>query len=455
MVWSDFRMHELAPIRYTKIADASIAYRDCGGDGPPIVYLGTNGSHQDVIWEEPGYAHFLTSLMALGRLVCFDRRGSGLSSHTSRPTIESRVADVEAVLEAVAVDAAVLIASIGSTQSALAFAATHPDRCRALVLFCPTARSSRTTGYEIGAPPELVRLAMDFVESIWGTGLTARLYTPSLAEDAQFVAWTAKYERAVATPIEARQWIQMYDETDVRDILPLVRVPTLVATPSNSEEMAVEQARYVANHLSDARAVEFPTRDQYPFGDSMSPFLAAVASFLIDVVDLGVAPSSNRRLAAVLFTDIVSSTEQLQEVGDRQWRAMLESHDEIARQVITRSGGRVVKSTGDGTLAIFDGPASAVLAALEIVRTLRRIGLSIRAGVHVGELEERGDDITGIAVHIGSRIADRAGPGEVIVTTTVRDLVAGSGLQFESRGVHELKGIQDPVTLLAASLEQR
>lgn len=437
------------------LGDESDAYRDCGGDGPPIVYLGTNGSHQDVIWEEPGYAHFLTSLMALGRLVSFDRRGSGLSSHTSKPTIEARVADVEAVLDAVAVDAAVLIASAGSTQVALAFAATHPDHCRALVLFSPSARMNRTTGYEIGAPSELVELAIDGAESMWGTGVTASLYVPSLADDPQFVVWIAKYERAVATPVEARQWVQMYNETDVRDILPLVRVPTLVATPSNGDPIAVEQARYVATHLSKARSVEFPTRDQYPFGDSMAAFLESVAAFLAEVVDLDMIPSSNRRLAAVLFTDIVSSTEQLQTVGDRQWRTMLESHDEIAQRIVTRNSGHVVKSTGDGTLAIFDGPASSILAALEFLRTMPRIGLSVRAGVHVGEVEERGDDIAGIAVHIGSRIADLAAPGEVIVTTTVRDLVAGSGLQFESRGVHALKGIQEPVNLLAASPERQ
>ncbi len=445
-------MQELPPVRYTKIGGESVAYRDCGGEGAPLVYLGTNGSHQDLIWDEPGYAHFLRSLAALGRLISFDRRGSGLSSHTTKPTIEARVADIEAVLDAVVVDEAVLIASVGSSQAALAFAATHPDRCRALILYAPSARNSRADDYEIGFPLEAVQSAIDVTESLWGTGITALLYAPSLAGDPQFAAWAARTERAIATPVEAREWVEMYDESDVRDVLPHVRVPVLVATPAKGGEFAPAWSRYVAERLPDARPVEIAAQDHWPFGDGMQAFLAAISEFLAEVVHLDVVDSADRRLAAVLFTDIVSSTEQLQAVGDRRWRAMLESHDDIAQRTVGRHGGRVVKSTGDGTMAIFDGPASAVVAALDLLAALRRFDLQARAGVHVGELEERGDDVTGIAVHLASRVAGRAAPGEVLVTTTVRDLVAGSGLRFEPRGVHELKGMREPVTLLAASL---
>jgi class 3 adenylate cyclase/pimeloyl-ACP methyl ester carboxylesterase len=447
-------VRQLPPIRYTKVQGESIAYRDCGGPGQPLVYLGTNGSHQDLIWDEPGYAHFLGNLMELGRLVSFDRRGSGLSSHTTKPTIDARTADVVAVLDAVGADAAVLIGSVGSSQAALAFAATHPDRCRALVLFAPSARMSRAPGYDAGYPGELVQLAIDAAESAWGTGVTAPLYTPSLVDDVGFVAWVAKMERSSATPVEAREWVQMYIGTDVRDVLPHVSAPVLVAIPSDAEEYVTAQSRFVADHLPNARAIEIPGRDLWPFGDGMEPFLAAVTGFLAEVVHLELTASSNRRLAAVLFTDIVSSTEQLQAAGDRRWRATLESHDEIAGHVVARRGGRVVKTTGDGTVAVFDGPASAVLTALEFISAVKRIGLSVRAGVHVGELEERGDDIAGIAVHLASRIADRAEPGEVLVTTTVRDLVAGSGLRFEERGVHHMKGIREPAVLLAASLAE-
>jgi class 3 adenylate cyclase len=445
-------MAELPPVRYTRLGGETIAYRDCGGDGPTLVYLGSNGSHQDLMWDEPGYAHFLRSLNALGRLVTFDRRGSGLSSHTTKPTIEVRVADIEAVLDAVQCDAAVIVASVGSSQSALAFAATHPDRCRALALYAPTARTSAAPGYEIGFPSDEIATARDATEAVWGTGITAYLYAPSLAGDAQFVAWAARLERAIATPIEAREWVEMYEETDVRDVLPHVRVPVLVATPANAGDYVPRLSRYVADRLPDARAVELAAQDHWPFGDGMHAFVAAVGAFLGDVIDLEVVDRADRRLAAVLFTDIVSSTEQLQAAGDRQWRALLESHDDLAQRSVTRHGGRIVKSTGDGTLAVFDGPAGAVVAALELLTALRRIDLPVRAGVHVGEVEERGDDVTGIAVHLASRVADRAAPGEVLVTTTVRDLVAGSGLQFDPRGTHDLKGMPDPVTLLAASL---
>ncbi len=447
-------MPQLPPIRYTKVQGESIAYRDCGGPGQPLVYLGTNGSHQDLIWDEPGYAHFLRSLMDLGRLVSFDRRGSGLSSHTTKPTIEARTADVIAVLDAVAIEAAVIVASVGSSQAALAFAATHPERCRALVLFAPSARMSQTSGYDAGMPAELMQSGIDLAELTWGTGVTAMLYAPSLAENVEFVAWTAKMERSIATPVEAREWVEMYDATDVRDVLPHVGVPALVAIPSDAGDLVAAQSRYVADHLESARAIEIPGRDHWPFGDGMEPFLAAATDFLAEVVHLDPIASSNRRLAAVLFTDIVSSTEQLQAAGDRRWRATLESHDEIAQHAVARRGGRVVKTTGDGTMAVFDGPASAVLTALDFISASKRIGLSIRAGVHVGELEERGDDIAGIAVHLASRIADSAAPGEVLVTTTVRDLVAGSGLRFEERGVHHMKGIQEPSVLLAATLAQ-
>ncbi len=392
--------------------------------------------------------------MELGRLVCFDRRGSGLSSHTTKPTIETRTADVIAVLDAVGADAAVLVASVGSSQTALAFAATHPERCRALVLFAPSARMMYTSGYDAGVRTESGLSWIDLAESTWGSGVTGLLYAPSLAEDAEFVAWAAKLERSIATPVEAREWIEMFSETDVRDVLPYVGVPALVAIPADAEAQVVKQSRFVADHLQNARAVEIPGRDHWPFGDGMEPFLAATEAFLAEDLHLDLIASSKRRLAAVLFTDIVSSTERLQDAGDRRWRATLESHDEIAERAVARRGGRVVKTIGDGTVAVFDGPASAVLSALEFISAARRIGLSIRAGVHVGELEERGDDIAGIAVHLASRVADRAAPDEVLVTTTVRDLVAGSGLRFEERGAHQMKGIHEPSVLLAASLIQ-
>ena len=414
-----------------------------------MVYLGTFGSNQDLMWEEPGYAHLLRSLAALGRLVTFDRRGSGLSSHTVKPTIEARVDDVGRVLDAIGVDQGVLVAATGSTGTALAFSAMRPDRTRAIVLYSALARESRAPDYEIGTPEAVTRDAINLVESVWGTGITALLYVPSLADDPQFLDWTVRYERSVATPAEARQWVEMYAESDVRDVLPLVRAPALVVTPTLAGDFAPQFSRYVADHLADVRAIEIPARDQYPYGDGMSAFLEATSEFLVDLGGLERVQRTDRRLAAVLFTDLVASTEHLQSVGDHRWITKLDSHDDAAQRATTHHDGRVIKSTGDGVLAVFDGPAAAVLAALEILRSVHRIGLSARAGVHIGEIEERGDDVAGIAVTLCSRIADQANADEVLASSTVRDLVAGSGLQFEARGFRQLKGFDDPVELLA------
>jgi class 3 adenylate cyclase len=244
----------------------------------------------------------------------------------------------------------------------------------------------------------------------------------------------------------------MYRDSDVRDVLELVRAPALVVTPSaGGDDFAPGLSHFVAAGLRDCEEVVIPAQDQWPFGDGSQAFVDALADFLPRVLQMEAVAPVDRRLAAVLFTDLVSSTEQLGSVGDRRWHTTLDSHDDLVRRAVARNRGRVVKGTGDGALAVFDGPAAAVIAALELLRTVPRIGLSLRAGVHVGEVETRGDDVAGIAVHLASRIAGRAEPGEVLVSTTVRDLAAGSGLEFEPRGAHELKGIPKPVVLLAAS----
>jgi class 3 adenylate cyclase/pimeloyl-ACP methyl ester carboxylesterase len=442
------------PVRYVTVGDESIAYRDFGGYGIPILFAGTNGCHQDLMWDEPGYAHFLRSLAALGRLVTLDRRGSGLSSRTLKPTIDIRVADIDRVLDATAIDRAVLVATVGSTHAALAFAAVRPGRTRALVLYCPHARMSCDVDYDIVVPGQEMEGMIAATEHVWGTGITAHIYTPSLADDPGFVEWAARYERSMATPVEARQMVEMYNESDVRDVLPLVRCRALVVTPALADAPAPQLSRYVADHLPNVQAIDIPARDQWPFGDGLDHLIDAATTFLVDIGDVQATHRSHRRLAAVLFTDLVASTERLQAVGDQRWQTTLDSHDDVAGRIVSRNGGRVVKSMGDGILAVFDGPASAVTAALDILSALRRIGLAARGGVHVGELEERGDDVSGIAVTLCSRINDRATADEVLVSSTVRDLVAGSGLQFETRGQQQLKGIDEPVELLAASTDR-
>ena len=276
----------------------------------------------------------------------------------------------------------------------------------------------------------MLQVVIDAAESTWGSGIAALLYAPSLADDRQFVAWAARYERGLATPLEAREWVEMFDETDITHVLPHVNVPTLVVTPTDAGEFAPAASHYVAEHVPNATEVKVKARDQWPFGDGRAGLVAALDDFLGDRLHLTLTRSSGRRLAAVLFTDLVASTESLGAAGDRRWHSVLDAHDDLAHRVTARLGGRFVKSTGDGVLAVFDGPAAAVDAAIEILTALPRLGVQGRAGVHFGEIEDRNGDIAGIGVHLCSRILDLAQPGRITATTTVRDLVAGSGLQL-------------------------
>ena len=328
------------------------------------------------------------------------------------------------------------------------FAAAHPERCAALVLYAPVARSSHASHYPIGVPPSVLQVVIDAAESTWGSGITAFLYAPSLADDRQFVAWAARYERGLATPLEAQEWVEMFDETDITHVLPHVNVPTLVVTPTDAGDFAPAASHYVAEHVPHATEVKVKARDQWPFGDGRAGLVTALDDFLGDRLHLTLTRSTDRRLAAVLFTDLVASTESLGAAGDRRWHSVLDAHDDLAHRVTARLGGRFVKSTGDGVLAVFDGPAAAVDAAIEILTALPRLGVQGRAGVHFGEVEDRNGDLAGIGVHLCSRILDLAQPGRITATTTVRDLVAGSGLRFDDRGDHDLKGFAEPVAVL-------
>ena len=441
-------MRRLEPVRYVQIDDDLVAFRDHGGEGPALVYLGTNGSHQDLIWEEPASAHLLASLSSLGRLITIDRRGGGLSTHSRTPTIEARVLDIERVLDACDVTSAVVVASVGTTQAALVFAAAHPGRCRALVLYAPIARLTRAPHYAIGMPPSARQVFIDGIWS-WGTGITALTYAPSLADDPQFVDWAARYERSLATPLEARAFVEMYHDTDITHVLPHVSAPTLVVTPASADEFTVAGSSYVADHVPDATEVRIAARDAWPFGDGRIDLIAALDDFLGNRLHVTTVSSAGRHLAAVLFTDLVASTEALGEAGDRRWQAVLDAHDDLAHRATATRGGRVVKSTGDGVLAVFAGPAVAVEAAREILAGLPRLGVRGRAGIHFGEIEARGDDISGVGVHLCSRVLEAAQPGQITTTTTVRDLVAGSGLAFRDLGSHRLKGFAEEVTVLS------
>ena len=434
--------------RYTRVDGAHVAYQVSGSGPPDLVYMGLYGSHQDLQWEEPRFAHFLRRLQSLGRLVTFDRRGTGLSDRGGAPTLEERARDIEAVLDAVGVERAALFAAGGAGQQAMLFAATRPHRCTALVLFASAARILEVDGYPIGYPPELLEQLVEASDQVYGTGVAVTMFGRSLLDDERFTQWASRYERAIASRSEARAMLQLHFESDVRPLLATISVPTLVMYRRGSEQPIGRWSEYLAEHIPGAQLVVLDGEDQWPFAGDADALVNEIERFLPDVAPVD---HTVRALTTVLFTDIVDSTAQATATGDRRWRTLLETHDDVVRTEITRHGGRAVKQTGDGFLATFDGPARAVQCALAIRDALLAVSLRTRAGLHTGEIELRGDDVSGIAVHIAARVAALAAAGEVLTTTTVRDLVVGSGIRFDDRGEHELKGLPDPVRVLSAS----
>jgi class 3 adenylate cyclase len=391
-------------------------------------------------------ASFLDGLASFARLIVFDKRGTGLSDRVPNdqiPTLEQRIEDVRAVLDAAgSTNAAVVGMSDGGPMCAM-FAAQHPDRVSGLVFIGSYARRLSAPDYEFGSSPEEHDQFLEEIESQWGSepvGLSARV--PSRSGDATFVRWFSDYSRMAASPGAVLTMQKMNGEIDVRDLLPAIRVPTLVIHAQHDKVIRVENGRYLAEHIDGALLVEIASSDHALALDVASADLVVneIEHFLTGerthVSDL------NRVLATVLFTDIVNSTKRAVEVGDRKWRSILDEHDTAFTRIVERFHGRRIKSTGDGILATFDGPARAVKSALAIRDEACAIGIEIRTGVHTGEIELRGDDISGIAVHIAARIEAAAGPGEILVSRTVTDLVVGSGIEFESRGDFELKGIQ-------------
>ena len=419
-----------------------IAYQVIG-DGPiDLVLVPGFISHVEGWWEEPLCARFLERLAGFSRLILFDKRGTGLSDREfGVPTLEQRMDDVRAVMAAAdSARAAVLGISEGGAMSAL-FAATYPERTAALVLYGTFAefRSWVPTREHL----ERMLRAMD---EEWGTGNSLPHFAPSLAGEPRFRRWWARFERSGASPGAAMALMRMNSEIDVRHVLPAIRVPTLVLHRTDDVTVDVEAGRYQAAHIPGATYVELPGVDHLAFAGDAEPVLAEIEEFLT-----GVRPVAepDRVLATVLFTDIVDSTKRAAALGDRHWREVLEAHHAATRRELGRHRGREVKTLGDGFLAAFDGPARAVRCAAAIAAAVRPLGITVRAGLHTGECEVMGDDLGGLAVHIAARVAAQAGPGEVLVSSTVKDLVAGSGLRFDDRGPRALKGIPDEWRLFA------
>jgi class 3 adenylate cyclase len=428
--------------RFARSGDGHVAYQVIG-DGPTDLVLAAGWfTHVEAIWENREAAQFLESLASFTRLILFDKRGVGLSDPVplgALPTLEEWMDDVRAVLDAVGSTSTVLFGSTDGGILALLFAATYPDRTRGLILLNAYPRLLRDVDYPAGMPAAVGERLVRGVEEAWTTEDSAALEVAFPASGGERVdrEWFRHYLRLAASPGTAAAMQRLMLETDVRPVLPTVRVPTLVLHRRGNQLYRVGHGRYLAEHIPGARYIELDGVDQtyYRHADQLLDEMREL------VTGVRAGPPTDRVLATVLFTDIVDSTSRAREIGDQRWRVLLDQYDGVVRRQLERFRGREVKFTGDGTLATFDGPGRAIQCALAISQAVEALGLRIRAGLHAGEIEMRGTDVTGIAVVVGQRVSALARGGEVLVSRTVRDLVAGSGIRFADRGDHDLKGI--------------
>jgi class 3 adenylate cyclase len=433
---------DVPDIQYARSADVSIAYQVLGEGPQDLVVVRGSLAHLDSVWEQPLFVRHIEELASFSRVLLFDKRGMGLSDRLrSVPTLEARMDDVRAVMDAAGMEQAALFAAHEGARLAVLFAATYPERTSGLVLYDPSPKGRRSPDYPWARSDDEWRAWLREVEEGWGTPAFFHdqlcAYAPTRADDAEFHAWYARHMRQSASPGAAVAFQRMVMEGDVADVLPAIRVPTLVLHRASS----AGPAGYVVERIPGAVAKEVPgLRDGFSWADPVgnSLLLAAAREFLEGLA----APAAPERvLATILFTDIVGSTERAAELGDAEWRLLLGRHDALVRQRLAEFRGTEVNTTGDGFVASFDGPFRAIGCAAAIREDVRGLGLEIRAGVHTGEGELAAGRIGGIVLHIAARVAAAAGTGELLVSSTVKDLVAGSGLEFEDRGTHVLKGV--------------
>jgi len=430
--------------QYAKSGDVHIAYQ-AFGDGPiNLVMVPGFVSNVENYWDEPDLARFLNHLASYARVVTFDKRGTGMSDRVAElPSLDQRMDDLRAVMDAAGMEQAALLGISEGAPLCVLFAATYPDRCRAMVLYGSFSRFSYWFPTD-----EALAAFFGYVEKAWGTGGSVERFAPSRASDVTFQRWWGRNERLGASPAAVTALMRMNSQIDISAILPAVRVPTLVIHRTGDKTVNIEGGRNMAAHIPGARLVELEGIDHiFYVGENSHEISDAIEEFLTGAR----APVAvDRVLATVLFTDIVGSTEKAAALGDQRWRDFLDKHHTTIRRNLVRFRGHEVKMTGDGFLATFDGPARGVRCACAIAEEIRSLGIEVRAGLHTGECEMIGDDVGGIAVHIGARVAALAGPGEVLVSSTVKDLVAGSGLRFRDRGVHSLKGVPGEWRVFAA-----
>jgi class 3 adenylate cyclase len=434
---------EVPETRYAKSGDVNIAYQIVG-DGPfDLIHVPMFVSNLELQWEDPAERRYYERLSSFCRLIMFDKRGTGLSDRVAVATLEERMDDLRAVMDAAGSQRAAVFGSSEGGALSILFTATYPERVSALVLYGAYPRMAWAPDYPDGIPEEIHALTVQHFEENWGRGQEGGIPVWALAPDrADDPAWRkahGRWERLSASPGAAVAAYQMIREIDVRHLLSAIRVPTLVLYRMADLAHAAG-SRYLGAHIPGAKVVEVPGNTYWPYLGDQDAILDEIEEFLTGVRPV---PEPDRALATVLFTDIVSSTERAATLGDDAWTRTLDRHDAQVAREVERHRGRKINTTGDGMLATFDGPARAVRCAQAICRAVRPLGIEVRAGLHTGEIELRGADIGGIAVHIGQRVSALAGPSEVLVSSTVKDLVAGSGITFTDRGPHTLKGVPD------------
>jgi class 3 adenylate cyclase len=441
--------------RYAKSGDVNIAYQVVGEGPLDLVYVPGWVSHLDLNWEQPEYAAFLERLASFSRLILFDKRGTGLSDRVpvdELPTLEQRMDDVRAVMDATgSEEAALLGASEGGPMCAL-FAATYPERVRSLVMYGGFARGFPDGDYpwattRWATTSEDVEAMLEVLEETWGEPQDLLgFWGPSIAEDEQYRRWWARYLRISASPAAGVALARMNHQVDIRHVLTTIQAPCLLMHRSEDALVPVEGSRYMADRIPGVRYVELPGEDHLWFFGDQDALLDEIEEFRTGTRRIR---DPDRVLATVMFTDIVRSTERAVELGDRRWRELLARHEALVRHQLEQFRGREVQMQGDGVLATFDGPARAIRCARAICDEVRSLGIEVRAGLHTGECEMRNGDIAGIAVHTGARVSAKASAGEVLVSSTVKDLVAGSGIEFSDRGLHQLKGVPGEWRLFA------
>ncbi len=441
-------MSDFPSIRYTRSGDINIAYQVIGDGGLDLLFVPGYISNLELFRHIPSTQRAFERFSRFARLITFDKRGSGLSDRTDHaPTLEERMEDIRAVLDEVGSERTALFGFSEGGATCILFAATYPERTTALVMYGATARSTWAPDYTFAPPAEALLEGGLMLGEFWGQGANIELFNPSVQDDPQARELWASLERQGASPGDILPLFQMYLQVDVRGALSSIAVPTLVLHRAGDRVVNVRHSRYLAARIPGAKLVEFPGIDHsWLIGEDPGPILDEVEEFLT-----GVRPvdEPDRFLATVMFTDIVGSTQRAADKGDQEWRKILDSHERAVRAELGRFKGVEVKTTGDGFLATFDGPARAIHCGVAITKAVLPLGLEARVGLHSGEVERRGSDIAGIAVHIASRVGSLAAASEVLVSETVKGLVAGSGIAFSERGEHELKGIPDRWRLFA------